>query len=495
MTSLVYHAGALGDFLTALPAIAAWRRQPHGAPAGCGTARGRAVGGERLVLLGRPAHAALAAGTVDGAWDAGSARFASLFAGRPSPEVRAILADVGAALVFASAEAGIVRGLERAGVRDIVRHDPFPKGRVHVVDHHLSLFPDLELAPEERMPRVVVSAGLEPAGPPSARPIVLHPGSGSPSKNWPIDRFVEVARRLAGDGPIAWVLGPAEEEAGTAAAVEAAIADTAGFAAAASVTAGAGPETRLWRSLPLPELAARLAGARLFVGNDSGVAHLAAAVGCPVVVLFGASDPVVWAPRGRCVTVVGDGTCGMDAIGVDGVLAACRAIAKAEVRADTLTIARYDSHASELSERYESADMSQLYTMLLRYLPPKGASVLELGCGSGRDAAFLLANGYEVTAVDASAGMVAEATRLHPELAGRVSCAAVPFPADSPLLKSSFDAVVAIGVFMHIPDAGLPETVLQIGRVLRPGGVLFVDVSTGRTGLRNERDEHGTALP
>jgi SAM-dependent methyltransferase len=135
--------------------------------------------------------------------------------------------------------------------------------------------------------------------------------------------------------------------------------------------------------------------------------------------------------------------------------------------------------------------MSRLYTMLLRYLTPKGASVLELGCGSGRDAAFLLASGYEVTAVDASAGMVAEATRLHPELAGRVSCAAVPFPADSPWLKSSFDAVVAIGVFMHIPDAGLPETVLQIGRVLRPGGVLFVDVSTGRTGLRNERDDMG----
>ncbi|OHD72236.1 MAG: hypothetical protein A2177_09420 [Spirochaetes bacterium RBG_13_68_11] len=129
--------------------------------------------------------------------------------------------------------------------------------------------------------------------------------------------------------------------------------------------------------------------------------------------------------------------------------------------------------------------------MLLRYLPPKGASVLELGCGSGRGAAFLLASGYEVTGVDASAGMVAEAARLHPELAGRVSRAAVPFPADLPLLRHSFDAVVAIGMFMHIPDAGLPDTVLQIGRLLRPGGVLFIDGSVGRTGLQNERDGTG----
>ena len=292
MTSLVYHAGALGDFVTALPALAAWRRQR--------------AGGGPVVLLGRPAHAALAAGVVDGAWDAGSARFASLFAGRPSPEVRALLAGVGSALVFAPEGAGIVQGLESAGIRDIVRHDPFPKDRVHVVDHHLSLFPDLPLTPEERVPRVAAGAGGAAL---PARPIVIHPGSGSLSKNWPIGRFVEVADRLAGGSQVAWVIGPAEEESGTAAAIDGAI-----------------PAARVWRNLPLSELADRLCGARLFVGNDSGVAHLAAAVGCPVVVLFGASDPAVWAPRGSSVAVVGDGTRGMEAIGVEAVLAACRKI-------------------------------------------------------------------------------------------------------------------------------------------------------------------------
>ena len=55
----------------------------------------------------------------------------------------------------------------------------------------------------------------------------------------------------------------------------------------------------MWRNLPLTELADRLCGARLFVGNDSGVAHLAAAVGCPVVVLFGSTDPLINGPMGR----------------------------------------------------------------------------------------------------------------------------------------------------------------------------------------------------
>lgn len=294
MTGLVYHAGALGDFVAALPAIAAWRRSraPHGT----------------VALLGRPEHAALATGLVDEAWDAGAARFASLFAGSPSSELRAQLAGVASALVFAPHDAGVVRGLRSAGVSDVLRGDPFPRGGMHIVDHHLSLFPELAPTLGQRTPRIAVPAAAASASRPSARPIVLHPGSGSPKKNWPIDRFLAVAAALSEHGPIRWVLGPVEEESGVATTLARAFADA-----------------QLWRSLPLPELACRLAGSRLFVGNDSGVAHLAAAVGCPVVVLFGASDPAVWAPRGARVTVAGDGSCGMAAIPAESVLRAALA--------------------------------------------------------------------------------------------------------------------------------------------------------------------------
>jgi heptosyltransferase III len=102
--------------------------------------------------------------------------------------------------------------------------------------------------------------------------VVIHPFSGSVKKNWPLDRYRELARRLA--GPVQWTAGPEEPLEGAA------------------------------RFTDLYELACWLAGARLYIGNDSGITHLAAAVGTPVVALFGPTDPACWAPRGECVRIV-----------------------------------------------------------------------------------------------------------------------------------------------------------------------------------------------
>ena len=103
--------------------------------------------------------------------------------------------------------------------------------------------------------------------------VIIQPGSGSPKKNWPLARFEELAVRLAEQGyRVRWCLGPAEEE-----------------------------WLRRPDALPalsLEELAGVLAGARLFVGNDSGISHLAAATGCPTVAIFGPTDPSVWKPAG-----------------------------------------------------------------------------------------------------------------------------------------------------------------------------------------------------
>ncbi len=100
---------------------------------------------------------------------------------------------------------------------------------------------------------------------------VIHPFSGSPRKNWPLESFREVARRLP--FPVCWCAGPEEELEGAV------------------------------RFDDLYELACWLAGARLYIGNDSGITHLAAAVGTPVVALFVASDPAVWAPRGPNIRI------------------------------------------------------------------------------------------------------------------------------------------------------------------------------------------------
>ncbi len=102
-------------------------------------------------------------------------------------------------------------------------------------------------------------ASVTIASPPAIRTrLAIHPYSGSAAKNWPLERFQALARLE----PFEWCHERFED---------------------------------------LGELADWLAGARVFVGNDSGITHLAAAVGTPTIALFGPTDPRVWAPRGARV--------------------------------------------------------------------------------------------------------------------------------------------------------------------------------------------------
>jgi ADP-heptose:LPS heptosyltransferase len=114
-----------------------------------------------------------------------------------------------------------------------------------------------------------------------ARPVLLHPGSGSAEKNWPVERFAEVARQLVSIGrAVWWLLGPVERERGFAEAL------------------GGAPGTLL-PPLGLRELAGVLSAGGAVVGNDSGVSHLAAALGAPTLAVFGpASRAVQFRPVG-----------------------------------------------------------------------------------------------------------------------------------------------------------------------------------------------------
>ena len=157
---------------------------------------------------------------------------------------------------------------------------------------------------------------------------------------------------------------------------------------------------------------------------------------------------------------------------------------------DPATIQHYDRNADLLAKRYESAEVQAMHANLLRHLPAN-CPVLEIGCGSGRDAAFLLAHGFDVAAVDASAEMVATAQRCHPELAGRIHQSAFPLEATSPMLSRRFGAVVMIAILMHLDDQELATCAAQVCELLCPGGVLIVSTSTGRTGLNAGRDADG----
>lgn len=112
------------------------------------------------------------------------------------------------------------------------------------------------------------------------RLLVVHPGSGSRRKNWQgFDAFCRQWRARYDDA-IAALYGPAEAEHRLGCPADVVVSDVS-----------------------LPQVASLLRAAALYLGNDSGVSHLAAALGARGVVLFGPSDPAVWAPRAPAIHV------------------------------------------------------------------------------------------------------------------------------------------------------------------------------------------------
>jgi len=127
-------------------------------------------------------------------------------------------------------------------------------------------------------------------GEPSTNLIAIHAGSGSPRKNWPAENWAALAQWLLRSVPHARLLLIGGE------------ADAAQIATVSGALAGR--DVVIAQNLPLPQLAAVLERCRLFLGHDSGISHIAAAVGTPCVLLFGPTDPAVWAPANPAVKVI-----------------------------------------------------------------------------------------------------------------------------------------------------------------------------------------------
>jgi heptosyltransferase-3 len=139
----------------------------------------------------------------------------------------------------------VAENLRASGIPIVIREDPFPAFG-HAADHLLRTL---------RLSR----PALPDLWNPHADDIFLHPGSGGPTKQWP--HFSKLMTRLK--------------------------------------TSRAIPQT-----LSLPDLMWEISRCRAFVGNDSGITHLAALIGCPTTALFGPTDPRTWGPVGRRSRVI-----------------------------------------------------------------------------------------------------------------------------------------------------------------------------------------------
>jgi heptosyltransferase-2 len=181
--------------------------------------------------------------------------------------------------------------LRRSGVKHYLHGPPVVDDSAHAAQQLAQPLEGLALYLEEKAPvlyptetdRLLAEEAIAEAFPGADGPLIaIHPGSGGERKNWPAARWAELGDDLFRRAPEARVLLVGGE------------ADEAQMAHLLAAWRGRAVHSAM--HLPLPELAAILQRVRLFLGHDSGVSHIAAAVGAPGVVLFGPTDPDIWAP-------------------------------------------------------------------------------------------------------------------------------------------------------------------------------------------------------
>jgi hypothetical protein len=232
-------------------------------------------------------------------WD--SAEVAALLAGPPLPSgpFARKLATFDVALAYTRTEA-LLEGLRRS-LPHVVALDPNPPPGAGHASSWLARplrqwgleAPAVPPTHEPTQPEALAAGEL--LGQLPERFLALHAGSGSPAKNWPAERFAGLAGLLSPSRRWLLVEGPVE---------------------AGSPLPGA---TVIARGLPPRVLGAVLARAGLYVGNDTGVSHLAAAWGAPTLALFGPTDSSVWSPIGERVTVLASPTRRMDDLPLEAV--------------------------------------------------------------------------------------------------------------------------------------------------------------------------------
>lgn len=139
----------------------------------------------------------------------------------------------------------------------------------------------------------------------------------------------------------------------------------------------------------------------------------------------------------------------------------------------------YDAHAPEIARGYEAIEAAQLHGWLADLLPPAGAAALDVGAGTGRDAAWLASLGFDVVAVEPSAAMRAQAAALHPDAAVRWLDDALPDLAQVRGLQRAFDLILLSAVWMHVPAVDRERAFRTLLELLKPGGLLAVTLRLG----------------
>jgi SAM-dependent methyltransferase len=151
---------------------------------------------------------------------------------------------------------------------------------------------------------------------------------------------------------------------------------------------------------------------------------------------------------------------------------------------DLRTLSAYDLAPSDFADDWAAQPPpTDLQALVRRFFIP--GPTADIGCGSGRDAAWLAAQGWDVTGFDASPGLLAEAARRYPDIRFRQAA----LPDLDGLGDGAFANVLCETVIMHLPQAAIGPAVSRLVSLLRQGGVLYL--SWRVTEGEDRRDEHG----
>ncbi len=283
MRIFIHHNGALGDLLLSIRAIETLR-----------------ASGDVVHLSGRRdiVDFLLRIGYIHESSDSDSSLFLPLFTGVEDGELLNFLDGFDKAYVFTvNRSSEFVKNMHSAaGNLGIIHTIPPPGTKMHVSEYRLQqLLPQNDFAVTGCSPLSSLTIAsiyrekavemLENAGYDFRRPLTaIHPGSGGRLKCWPFDHYKALAEKLreAGDHFLLLLSGPAEEGD---------LKEGIEYLAAAM-----GKDSLLASGLELVIVASLLSLCDYYIGNDSGITHLASLLTRKGIALFGPTDPVLWGP-------------------------------------------------------------------------------------------------------------------------------------------------------------------------------------------------------
>ncbi len=288
---LIIRPGAIGDLIVTLPTIGAIRSHFKSA---------------KIEVMGYPLYLETIRGRfyADTVSRFDQADVAQLFTkdAKMSTALMKRLGDMDLIISFVSDKEQIfTNNLKATGARYVVHYEPFPSDRegIHIVDHFLKFLSLLGISYSSKIPEIYLHDDDEHFGDdfiknriadPKKMLVAVHPGSGSRQKCWHTERFVALISWLIEetDAQVLVVSGPADDEIASRLKMEVKIREG----------------LIVLDQIRLPHLAAVIKRCKFFVGNDSGITHLAAAVGTPTVSIFGPTDPNMWGTRGEQVKIL-----------------------------------------------------------------------------------------------------------------------------------------------------------------------------------------------